>query len=175
MLSRNSWVETLALPGSSQVVILIVVTLESYYWIPQQGSNPSWVFIHENCPRRWNHPLHKNRGHICLTFVFVCVIGKNPKTPNLSPMADDTIPHILEETGQTVMNRDEGMYDISHVYDPVLSTRKSVQLRFLEPGVTVKISALWHLDHNNISPEKSWLSSQKNCQQNSKFFTGFDI
>ena len=57
MVCRYSWVETRALPGSSQVVILIVVTSVNYYWMPRQGYNPPWVFIHENCPRRWNHPL----------------------------------------------------------------------------------------------------------------------
>ena len=33
----------------------------------------------------------KDRGRICIAFVFACVVGKNPKTPNLSPMADDPI------------------------------------------------------------------------------------
>ena len=30
---------------------------------------------------------HEDRGCIC----FACVVGKKPKTPNLSPMADDAI------------------------------------------------------------------------------------
>ena len=34
---------------------------------------------------------HEDRGRICFACVFACVIDKNPKTPNLSPMADDAI------------------------------------------------------------------------------------
>ena len=33
----------------------------------------------------------KDHGRIWFAFVFACVVGKNPKTPNLSPMADDAI------------------------------------------------------------------------------------
>ena len=33
----------------------------------------------------------KDRGHICFAFVSACVVGKNPKTHNLSPMADEAI------------------------------------------------------------------------------------
>ena len=33
----------------------------------------------------------KDRERICCAFAFVCVIGKNLKTPKLSPMADDAI------------------------------------------------------------------------------------
>ena len=32
-----------------------------------------------------------DHGRICFGFVFACVVGKNPKTANLSPMADDAI------------------------------------------------------------------------------------
>ena len=66
MVSRYSCVENRALPVMSQVVILIVVTLASYYYIPRQGSNPPRVFIHENCPRKWNHPTQWFQGqHYC--------------------------------------------------------------------------------------------------------------
>ena len=34
---------------------------------------------------------HEDRERICFAFAFACVVGKNPKTPKLSPMADDTI------------------------------------------------------------------------------------
>ena len=34
---------------------------------------------------------HKDRGRICIKFIFACVVGNNPKTPNLSPMADNPI------------------------------------------------------------------------------------
>ena len=33
----------------------------------------------------------KDRERIGFAFVFVCVVGKNPKTPKLSPIADDAI------------------------------------------------------------------------------------
>ena len=33
----------------------------------------------------------KDRGRIGFAFVFACVVGKNPKTPDLKPMADDAI------------------------------------------------------------------------------------
>ena len=33
----------------------------------------------------------EDRGHICFKFVFACVVGKDPKTPKLNPMADDAI------------------------------------------------------------------------------------
>ena len=45
----------------------------------------------------WKQSLAKSRvaredrERICLAFAFACVVGKNPKTPNLSPMADDAI------------------------------------------------------------------------------------
>ena len=32
-----------------------------------------------------------DRGRICFAFTFACVVDKNPKTPKLSPIADDTI------------------------------------------------------------------------------------
>ena len=35
--------------------------------------------------------VREDRGRICFAFVFACVVGKNPKTPNLSPMADNAI------------------------------------------------------------------------------------
>ena len=38
-----------------------------------------------------SNTVHGDGGRICVMFVFACVVGKNPKTPNLSPMADDTI------------------------------------------------------------------------------------
>ena len=33
------------------------------------------------------------KGHecICFAFVFTCVVGKNLKTPNLSPLAEEAI------------------------------------------------------------------------------------
>ena len=31
------------------------------------------------------------RERICFAFSLECVVGKNPKTPKLSPMADDTV------------------------------------------------------------------------------------
>ena len=34
---------------------------------------------------------NENHEHICFAFAFVCVVGKNPKTPILSPMADNAI------------------------------------------------------------------------------------
>ena len=34
---------------------------------------------------------HENHGRILLAFVSACVVSKNPKTLNLSPMADDAI------------------------------------------------------------------------------------
>ena len=37
------------------------------------------------------HKVCENWGHICFAFVFACVVSKNPNTPNLSPIADDTI------------------------------------------------------------------------------------
>ena len=39
----------------------------------------------------------KDRGRICFVWVFACVVGKNLKTPNLSPMAYDAIT--LDGTG----------------------------------------------------------------------------
>ena len=33
----------------------------------------------------------EDRGRICFACAFACVVGKNPKTPNLSSMADDAI------------------------------------------------------------------------------------
>ena len=35
--------------------------------------------------------VHNDCGRICIAFVSSCVVGKNPKDPNLSPMADDAI------------------------------------------------------------------------------------
>ena len=32
---------------------------------------------------------HKYCGQVCFAFVFACIVGKNQKTPKLSPMADD--------------------------------------------------------------------------------------
>ena len=29
--------------------------------------------------------------HICFAIIFACVVGKNPKTPKLSPVADNAI------------------------------------------------------------------------------------
>ena len=40
---------------------------------------PEWGSISEDCKR------------ICFAFAFACVVGKNPKTPKLSPMADYAI------------------------------------------------------------------------------------
>ena len=34
---------------------------------------------------------HEDRGRTGFVFVLAYVVGKNPKTPNLSPMADDAI------------------------------------------------------------------------------------
>ena len=31
---------------------------------------------------------------ICFAFTFACVVGKNPKTPKLNPMADDAITRV---------------------------------------------------------------------------------
>ena len=33
----------------------------------------------------------EDHGRVCFAFVFACVVGKTPKTPNLSPMADNAI------------------------------------------------------------------------------------
>ena len=33
----------------------------------------------------------ENCGGFCFVFVFACVVVKNPRTPNLSPMADNAI------------------------------------------------------------------------------------
>ena len=33
----------------------------------------------------------EDRERICFVFAFACVVGKNPKTAKLSPMADDAI------------------------------------------------------------------------------------
>ena len=33
----------------------------------------------------------KDHGRICIAFVFAYVVGKNPKTPNLSPMTNNNI------------------------------------------------------------------------------------
>ena len=33
----------------------------------------------------------EDRGQICFAFVFACVVDQNPKTPNLSPVADNAI------------------------------------------------------------------------------------
>ena len=33
----------------------------------------------------------EDRGHICFELICTCVVGKNPKTPNLNPMADDAV------------------------------------------------------------------------------------
>ena len=33
----------------------------------------------------------EDRERICFAFVFACVVGKNLKTPKLSPLADDAI------------------------------------------------------------------------------------
>ena len=35
--------------------------------------------------------VRKDHGRICFEVIFACVVGKNPNTPNLSPMADDAI------------------------------------------------------------------------------------
>ena len=34
---------------------------------------------------------HKDHGRINFAFVFACLVGKNPNTLKLSPMADDTM------------------------------------------------------------------------------------
>ena len=41
--------------------------------------------------------VHDDDGRICFVFVVVCVVGKNPKTPNLSPMADGAITQAVYE------------------------------------------------------------------------------
>ena len=33
----------------------------------------------------------KDCERVCFAFIFACVVGKIPKTPKLSPMADDAI------------------------------------------------------------------------------------
>ena len=35
--------------------------------------------------------VHDDSEPVGFAFVFACVVGKNPKTPKLSPMADDAI------------------------------------------------------------------------------------
>ena len=35
--------------------------------------------------------VRTDRGRICIVLAFVCMVSKNPKTPNLSPMANDAI------------------------------------------------------------------------------------
>ena len=35
--------------------------------------------------------MHEDRERICFEFAFACVVGKNPKTTKLSPMAEDAI------------------------------------------------------------------------------------
>ena len=37
------------------------------------------------------HDAQSQCTHFCFVFVFACVVSKNPKTQNLSPMADDAI------------------------------------------------------------------------------------
>ena len=45
----------------------------------------------EDKTRVKHRTARKDRGCIGFAFAFACVVGKNPKTPNLSPMADDAI------------------------------------------------------------------------------------
>ena len=45
----------------------------------------------DNKTRVKRHMAQEDCECICLAFVFAYVVGKNPKTPNLSPMADDAI------------------------------------------------------------------------------------
>ena len=36
----------------------------------------------------------EDHGRICFGFVFACVVGKNPNSPNLSPMTDDAMTRV---------------------------------------------------------------------------------
>ena len=58
--------------------------------------------------------MRKDCGCFCFAYVFVCVVGKNPKTPNLRPMADDAI------------TRDGVGCLGSHMYIYVATTKKAL-------------------------------------------------
>ena len=48
-------------------------------------------FEHEDIKNVKCRMAREDREHICLAFIFGCVVGKSPKTPKLSPTADDAI------------------------------------------------------------------------------------
>ena len=65
--------------------------------------NRSHLFRHLRCAHRFTPEIPEQRMKtntsktlqvrecICFAFAFVCVLGKNPKTPKLRPIADDAI------------------------------------------------------------------------------------
>ena len=73
-----------------QVFPLIKITMVP--WFVRCGCHPHLLHFE----REDKHALKcrmacEDHGRTCFAFVFACVVGKNPDTPNLNPMADDAI------------------------------------------------------------------------------------
>ena len=66
-----------------------------------------------------------------------------------------------------MMNRDEGINNLSHVYDPVIQEEVNIKKTFA-PEVVEIFSATQQLDHNNNSPDEADCSSLRNCRQKKK-------
>ena len=78
------------------------------------------------------------------------------------------------------MNRDEGIYNISHVYDPVMQEKNNTK-KTLWPEVVKKFPVTHQLDHyinnnnnNNSLDEADW-SSLRNSRQKREFCHLFNL
>ena len=72
------------------------------------------------------------------------------------------------------MNRDEGIYNLSHVYGPVIQEEVNITKTF-GTGNGENFPATQLLDHNNNnSPDEADCSSLQNCRQKREFLTGLD-
>ena len=76
--------------------------------------------------------------------------------------------------GQTIMNRDEGVNNLSHVNDPALNIWESISPQFLDLDVTANYPFVLCLDHNNISPTEAGCLNSETINKNSKLSIGFD-
>ena len=47
--------------------------------------------------REMPHGVRRSWAHFVFAFVSVCVVGKNPNTPQFEPMADDAIPCVVSK------------------------------------------------------------------------------
>ena len=72
----------------------------------------------------------KDHGHICIAFVFACVVSKNQKTPNLNPMADDAITQgNIRGLGSTVYPGGVLNFELGTDVRPEVSTTTLYQTR----------------------------------------------